>query len=81
MLPCVIQARYIEEYIIWLKFNDGVEGEVDLRDELWGPVFEPLKDQEVFRRFRVHPDLHMIVWENQADFAPEFLHEMVKVPA
>ena len=81
MLPRVIQARYIEEYIIWLKFNDGVEGEVDLRDELWGPVFEPLKDQEVFRRFRVHPDLHTIVWENEADFAPEFLHKMVKVPA
>jgi len=81
MLPRVIKARYVGEYIIWLKFNDGVEGEVDLKDELWGPVFEPLKDQEAFKRFRVHPDLHTIVWENEADFAPEFLHNIVKVTA
>ena len=81
MLPRVIEARYVGEYVIWLKFNDGVEGEVDLKDELWGPVFEPLKDPEAFRQFRVHPDLHTIVWENEADFAPEFLHRVVKVTA
>ena len=81
MLPRVVQARYVGEYVIWLKFNDGVEDEVNLKDELWGPVFEPLKDQKVFRRFRVHPDLHTIVWENEADFAPEFLHSIVQVLA
>ena len=81
MLPRVIHARYVGEYVIWLKFNDGVEGEVNLKDELWGPVFEPLKDQKVFRRFKVHPDLHTIVWENEADFAPEFLHSMIQVLA
>ena len=81
MIPRVIEARYVGKYMIWLKFNDGVEGEVDLKDELWGPVFEPLKDQEEFKKFRVHPDLHTIVWENEADFAPEFLHSIVKVTA
>ena len=81
MLPRVIKARYAGDYVIWLKFNDGVEGEVDLKDELWGPVFEPLKDPEAFKRFKVHPDLHTIVWENEADFAPEFLHSIVKVSA
>ena len=45
---------------IWIKFHDGSEGEVDLKDELWGPVFEPLKDIDQFRRFSVNPDLHTI---------------------
>ena len=81
MILRVLEARYVGDYVIWLRFNDGVEGEVDLKDELWGPVFEPLRDKGEFKRVRVHPDLHTIVWENEADFAPEFLHSIVQVTA
>ena len=81
MIPRVIGARYVRDYVIWLKFSDGVEGEVDLRGELWGPVFDPLKDKEEFKSFRFHPELHTIVWANGADFAPEFLYTIVKVTA
>ena len=79
MIPRVIEAHYVRDYVIWLKFKNEVEGEVDFKDELWGEVFEPLKDQKVFRAFGVHPELHSIVWENEADFASEFLYERVKV--
>ena len=81
MIPRVIEARYVGEYVIWLKFSDGMEGEVDLGDELWGPVFEPLKDKKEFSRFRVHPELHTIVWDSGADFAPEFLYSIVGITA
>ncbi len=74
MIPRIVDARYVEQYTIWLKFSDGSDGEVDLKNQLWGPVFEPLKDLDTFRRFRVHPELHTIVWDNGADFSPEFLH-------
>ena len=70
----VIQAQYQDGYRIWLEFNDGVSGVVDLSDALWGPVFEPLKDIEQFKRFAVSDILHTLVWENDADLAPEFLH-------
>jgi len=56
-----------------LILSDGLAGEIDLRDELTGPVFEPLKDPDMFRRFRLDPELHTLVWPNGADFAPEFL--------
>jgi hypothetical protein len=42
-------------------------------------VFEPLKDVEYFKRFKVAPDLGTLVWPNGADFAPEFLHDAVRV--
>ncbi len=42
----VTDARYVRDYVVWLKFSDGTEGEVDLTEELFGEVFEPLKDQE-----------------------------------
>ncbi len=77
----VVEARYVRDYVIWLRFNDGLAGEVDLRDELDGPVFEPLRELEVFRSVRLHPELHTIVWPNGADLAPEFLYERVRVPA
>lgn len=77
----VVDARYVRDYVIWLCFSDGLAGEVDLREELDGPVFEPLRQLEVFRSVRLHPELHTIVWPNGADLAPEFLHERVRVPA
>ena len=69
----LVEARYVRDYVIWLRFSDGLAGEVDLRDELDGPVFEPLRDIAFFQCVRLHPELHTIVWPNGADFAPEFL--------
>jgi len=75
------EARYVRDCVIWLRFNDGLAGEVDLRDELDGPVFEPLRQLEAFQAVYLHPELHTIAWPNGADLAPEFLHERVRVPA
>jgi len=80
MFPHLLEARYRRDYVLWLRFNDGTVGEIDLADELWGEMFAPLKDVEQFRRFRVDPELRTIVWENGADLAPEFLYERMKVP-
>jgi Protein of unknown function (DUF2442) len=77
----VTDARWVRDHILHLRFNDGAEGEVDLNEELEGAVFEPLKDIEVFKAFRLHPELHTVVWPNGADFAPEFLHSRVTVTA
>ncbi len=75
----ILEASYLRGYAIWLRFSDGVAGEVDLADELDGEVFQPLRDQEVFRSFVLHPELHTIVWPTGADLAPEFLHERVRM--
>ncbi len=77
----VVEAKHISGYVVRIKFRDGTEGEIDLGPELVGPVFEPLKDQEQFRRFHVHPEFHTLVWPNGADFAPEFLYRQVHVTA
>ena len=71
----VTEARYVDGYRILVRFNNGEEGVVDLADALWGPVFEPLRDAEFFRRFKVSDVLHTIRWENDADLAPEYLFQ------
>ncbi len=75
----VVEARYVRDYVMWLRFSDGLAREVDLHGELDGPVFEPLRQLEEFKSVRLHPELHTIVWPNGADLAPEFLHERVRV--
>ena len=71
----VTNAKYIENYKVWLSFNDGTSGEIDLATELYGEIFEPLKDKTFFSSFTLEG--HTLSWRNGADFAPEFLHEQV----
>ena len=35
----VLEARYIRNFVVWVRFSDGTKGEVDLSAELTGPVF------------------------------------------
>ncbi len=62
------------DYRLEVEFSDGVRGEVDLSDRLFGPVFEPLRDPEIFRKARVD-DFGAISWPNGADLAPDALHD------
>jgi hypothetical protein len=79
MIPRVIEATYVKDFIIRIRFSDGVEGEVNLENELEGEIFQPLKDISYFKKFTVHPELHTLTWPNGADFAPEFLYDKIKV--
>ena len=81
MILHVKEAKYLHDYIIWVKFNDGIEGEIDLENELTGEIFGSLKDKKLFKSFKVDPMLETIVWESGADLAPEFLHDNIKIPA
>jgi hypothetical protein len=75
----VLEARYVGGHTIWLRFEDGTAGEVDLSAELIGGVFDPLKDEAYFRQFKLNADTGTIEWPNRADLAPEFLYEKVRV--
>jgi hypothetical protein len=80
-MPRLKEVRYVRDYVLWVRFSDGSEGEVDLAAELEGEVFEPLRDPAYFRSFSVHPELKVVTWPNGADFAPEFLYERLRVTA
>lgn len=81
MIPKLQSADYAGGYRIRVRFADGRTGDINLEGELWGEVFEPLKDLAVFKRFRVDTELNTISWETGADLAPEFLYEKAARPA
>ncbi len=74
----VITVTYLEGYKLRLTFNDNTVKDVDLQNELYGEVFEPLRDIDFFKQVTVNLNTNTIEWPNGADFAPEFLYEIGK---
>ena len=70
----VTKAEYTDGYKLLLTFNNNVTKLVDLKNSLYGEVFEPLKDIEKFKQFELSD--WTIEWSNGADFAPEYLFEL-----
>lgn len=73
----VLEARYVRDYVVWLRFRDGTEGEVNLGPALRGPVFDPLKAPDAFKAFTIDDDFKTLCWPNGADIAPEYLYRSV----
>jgi hypothetical protein len=72
----VIEASYVSDYKIKVRFDNGEVKVVDLEPHLDGPIFEALKDISFFRSFVVDEDIDTVTWPNNADFSPEFLYEV-----
>jgi len=67
----VLTVRYLGDHRLYLEFNNGDAGEIDLSSELDGPIFQPLRDPEVFAGARLEGGT--VAWPNGADLAPEYL--------
>ena len=49
----IIEAKYLKEYQIRLRFSDGTAGVIDFKHELDGDIFKPLKKIEYFKSFKL----------------------------
>ena len=78
MIPRVVEVAALDEYKLWVRFQDGTSGTIDLSSELWGPMFEALRDKTLFGQASVHPELHTVTWPNGADLSPEYLYEAAR---
>jgi hypothetical protein len=75
MLKDIVAASPLGNYRLHLRFEDGVEGEVDLANYLtFKGVFEPLRDPACFAQVRVDPELGSVTWPNGADLDPDVLY-------
>ena len=78
MLLDVTEARPLEPYRIWIRFEDGAEGVIDLSLLVpFAGVFAPLRAPEEFARLRVDRELGTIVWPCGADLDPLVLYAEV----
>ena len=74
MLDDIVEAKPLGGYRLYLRYADGVTGELDLTPLLqFTGIFEPLRDPQFFAQVRVNPDIGTIVWPNGADLCPDVL--------
>lgn len=78
MLKDIVEVRPLEGYRLYLRFEDGVEGVVDIKDlvPLEG-VFAPLSEPATFQQVRVHSELGTVYWPNGADLDPDVLYSRI----
>jgi hypothetical protein len=75
----VVDARYVKDYQIWLRFNDNTEKVVDLKQKVLSDhrkIFLPLRDLEYFKQVTFNRESDTIEWPNGVDIAPETLYQM-----
>ncbi len=75
MLRDIIEAKAMGGHRLYLRFEDGVDGEIDLKKlvELKG-VFEALQDPREVAKVRVDADSGTVCWPNGADLDPDVLY-------
>lgn len=78
-LITVVEARYVSEHRLRVRFSDGAEKTIDFSPWLRGEVFKPLRDVGLFKKFFVSGGT--VCWPNGADIAPEKLREARDVSA
>ena len=78
MLVDIVEARAVGGHRLYLRFEDGAEGEVDLSKlvEFEG-VFAPLKEPAEVAKVRVDPEIGTVCWPNGADLDPDVLYSIL----
>lgn len=78
MLVDVIEVKPLAAYRLFLRFEDGTSGEIDISQiVLFKGIFAKLADKDFFSRVKVNPDVGTICWENGADISPCTLYKML----
>lgn len=64
-------------YRVWIRFDDGLEGEVDLSDLVGKGVFEAWKSVDFFNQVRVDPETDTLAWGEEIDLDPYVLRQKI----
>jgi Protein of unknown function (DUF2442) len=76
MIIYLTEIHVVGPYSLALAFDNGMRKRANLGRELYGPIFEPLRDPAYFAQAFVDPDSRTVSWPNGADFAPDFLYQL-----
>ena len=69
----VLEVKARDGYRIWIRFDDGCVGEIDLSDLAGDGVFQAWCEQEFFRR--VHVARHgTVAWSDEIELCPDSLY-------
>lgn len=73
----VSEVRVIEDFAIWVRFADGLEGVVRFPPEFFSGVFAHLSDPAQFRQVAVVDGA--VTWPGGLDLAPDAMYQDIKL--
>ena len=65
----------ISPYTLKVRFDDNTEQVIDFEPILFGELFGPLRDLNLFNQVKIDTEVHTLVWPNGGDFDPATLHD------
>ena len=68
-----VQANPLDGFRLWLKYEDGIEGIVDLSDLAGRGVFEAWSEREVFDAVTVN-ESGAVLWPGELDLCADALY-------
>jgi hypothetical protein len=71
----IISCCANNDYSLWLHFEDGVKGIVNLHDLVGVGIFSAWRDIEVFKKISIDPIKESVSWEGGIDLDSDVLHE------
>ena len=70
----VTNFEIVGDYTIHVEFDDGSKQAINFQPVLYGEIWGPLQDLNLFNQVELDPVAHTLTWPNDADFDPETLH-------
>jgi hypothetical protein len=75
MLKDIVAVKPLADYQLWLRFEDGTEGVVNVSQLIqFSGIFAPLQDLATFAQVQIHPEPGTVIWQNGADLDPDVLY-------
>jgi hypothetical protein len=75
ILVSVTNFEIVKPYTLCITFDDGTERVINFEPVLYGHYYGPLRDLSLFNQVRLDPEVHTLVWPNDADFDPATLYK------
>jgi hypothetical protein len=75
MLKDIVEVAARPAYKLFVCFEDGISGEIDVAAVTdFAGVFAPLRDEAVFASVVVNKEFGTVQWSNGADLDPDLMY-------
>ena len=75
MLYRIVEAKALQSYRLWVRFEDGVEGQVDLSELAGKGVFRAWQEPGIFDQVYIDEETGTVAWPGGLDLAPDGLYQ------
>jgi hypothetical protein len=74
MISKPIEVKALENYYLWIRFEDGVEGTLDLSSLIAKEIFNILRNPIIFATVYIDTYSHAVAWNSELEICPDTIY-------